>query len=641
MLPHLAPRGTLIIAFKNNVLSNILKLNSQLASSLFWIAFTGCAGMLAMPSSAQETPTGHAQANVDTASNPIRRPRRLLDSMAVDPSKEWVPTFINRDRSAELERKIVFGTRALDAGNLTAPPHDNALAFFSKALEINPEDPRALEGARRVAAELVRLAWEANGAGDRSRAIDLLSQVESLQPDYAEVADVRAEIARTDELNVLLGNVRIQVDQDRLIQPAGNNALESLQAVLAIEPENELAAAGMAEIEAELIRRTTAHLDVGDYSRALAALDDAGLVFGKSEAVNQTRIQVLSERQDLWDGLIGDVSNDIKANRLDTAEAGISALLDRGYDGSIAMLDSQLQEMRRLDAYRPGEIFADKLRAGDQASLMVVVARGSFTMGSPRGEKDRRDSEGPLQNITFSRPYAVSQREITVSEFRRFVAATNYVTDAEKTGSSTIYVVRAGRLTAKDGVDWHSDFRGDDARDTRPVIHVSWNDAAAYAAWLTEQTGESYRLPTEAEFENALRAGTTSPYWWGDGTPPNKVENLTGSRDKIANWEWPDAFDRYGDGNWGPAAGGSYEANPYGFHDIGGNVMEWVSDCFEATLRGMPLDGSARHASNCPRRVIKGGSWASPPRIARSAYRGRAEPNRSSCMIGFRVARDL
>ncbi len=599
------------------------------------------AAMLAMPAAAQEVDAEQAQATDDTTSTDFQLPRRLRDSMTVDPDADWVPTLANRDRSAELERKIVFGNRALEAGQLTTPAHDNALLFFSMALEIDPEDERALAGIREIAAELLRQAGEAVEAGDRDLTLDLLSQAEELEADPAAVAELRSQLARKDELTGLLAKARSQIDQDQLTAPEGDNALETLQTVLAREPGNEVAAAAMAEIEAKLIQRTTVQLDAGNYSQALASLDTAGMVFGESQAVNQIRLQVLSERQARWDDTVSDVTDAIEANRLDEAEAGISMLRESGYDGSIAMLSSRLHEMRLLNSYQPGDVLVDMLRAGDPALPMVVVGQGSFTMGSPSDETGRRNAEGPLQIITFSRPFAVSQTEITVGEFRRFVEATGYVTDAEKAGESRIYEVRDGQLVSASGVDWRKDFNGDDARDELPVVHVSWNDAAAYTAWLSEQTGKAYRLPTEAEFEYALRAGTTSPYWWGDGTPRKAVENLAGARDKIASWEWPESFARYGDGNWGPAVVGSYDANPFGLHDIGGNVMEWVSDCYEPTLDGIPVDGSGRQTSDCARRVIKGGSWASQPRFARSAHRIPAAAEATTCIVGFRVVRDL
>lgn len=276
----------------------------------------------------------------------------------------------------------------------------------------------------------------------------------------------------------------------------------------------------------------------------------------------------------------------------------------------------------------------------DGGPEMVALEAGEFSMGSPGSERDRLSNEGPVRTIAVG-PFALSQHEITVGEFRRFIEASGYQTDAEIQGESTVYNVLSGSLVQKSGVNWRHDFVGKPATDALPVVHVSWNDAKAYVAWLASETGQAYRLPSEAEFEYALRGGTKSPYWWGASAPRRKVENLTGQQDKIANrWQWPDAFARYGDGHWGPAPHGSFRENPFGLYDIGGNVMEWVADCY-GQLDALPGDATALEQEDCSKRVLRGGSWASPPKRARSASRVSAAPSKVSSMIGFRVARDL
>ena len=231
---------------------------------------------------------------------------------------------------------------------------------------------------------------------------------------------------------------------------------------------------------------------------------------------------------------------------------------------------------------------------------------------------------------------------MTVDEFRRFVEDTGYLTDAEQGDGSTIYNVLAGNLKDEDDISWRNDFQGQQADGNAPVVHVSWNDAMAYAAWLAEVTGEAYRLPSESEFEYSLRAGSTTAYWWGRAAPRDEVENLTGEEDRMAGrWEWPDPFERYGDDHWGPAPVRSFEPNPFGLYDAGGNVMEWVQDCYASTLEGIPQNGAPRTGNDGCNRVLKGGSWATPPAMTRSAQRTSARANRSTSLVGFRVARDL
>jgi formylglycine-generating enzyme required for sulfatase activity len=194
----------------------------------------------------------------------------------------------------------------------------------------------------------------------------------------------------------------------------------------------------------------------------------------------------------------------------------------------------------------------------------------------------------------------------------------------------------------RDGVSWENDYEGEEAESDYPVVHVSWNDATAYVRWLARGTGKPYRLPSEAEFEYAVRGGNTARYWWGDGSPPRVVENLTGENDiSRGRRQWSTFFPGYGDGFWGPAPVASFEANPFGLHDIAGNVGEWVRDCWHDTYVRAPADGSAWLNPGCKLRVMRGGYWASAPDQARSAYRLSAQPDRRDARVGFRIARDL
>src|SRR6056297_169946 len=200
----------------------------------------------------------------------------------------------------------------------------------------------------------------------------------------------------------------------------------------------------------------------------------------------------------------------------------------------------------------------------------------------------------------------------------------------------------SGRITERRRITWEDDFVGEPAVEDVPVLHVSWNDAAAYAEWLAERTDRPYRLPTEAEFEYALRAGSQALYWWGDEAPGEVVENVTGDEDGFDNdRRWNEAFRRYGDGYWGPAPAASMQANPFGLFDMGGNVMEWVADCWHDSYVRAPNDGSAWVNPGCDRRVIRSASWSSTPEMSRSAYRLSSRTAATDARVGFRVARGL
>lgn len=281
--------------------------------------------------------------------------------------------------------------------------------------------------------------------------------------------------------------------------------------------------------------------------------------------------------------------------------------------------------------------------ASDKAPVidLVIVAAGTFRMGSPPDEAGRSEREGPQVDIAFASPFAIALTEITVGQFRNFVAASGYVTDEEKRGVGDVFHSGNGRLVERNGVNWRHDFAGNEAKEDRPVIRVSWNDAAAFTAWLSDESGQPYRLPSEAEFEYALRAGSTTRYWWGQGTPGRQVENLTGDREQFRKLRWPVAFRYYTDRHWGPAPVGSFPPNPFGLHDMGGNAAEWVADCHTQSLSGQPTDGSPRTTGDCNLRVFRGGAWGYAPPLSRSAYRNAAQLSHASTMLGFRVALDV
>lgn len=173
-------------------------------------------------------------------------------------------------------------------------------------------------------------------------------------------------------------------------------------------------------------------------------------------------------------------------------------------------------------------------------------------------------------------------------------------------------------------------------RGNRPVVNVSWNDAAAYAKWLSEQLGGRYRLPSEAEWEYAARAGSTTPFSSGECIDTDQA-NYDGTRG------WLDCL-KADVLRKKTVEAGALPANPWGLHEVHGNVLEWVEDCWHSGYKNAPMDSSAWNANNggaCSRRVVRGGSWRSGPEALRSAYREGEYVDRSNTSIGFRLAEDI
>ena len=225
---------------------------------------------------------------------------------------------------------------------------------------------------------------------------------------------------------------------------------------------------------------------------------------------------------------------------------------------------------------------------------MVVIPAGRFRMGCVDGI-DCQDASTPVHEVRIA-SFALSKYEVTFEEYDRFTAAT-------------------GRKLAADR-GW--------GLGRRPVINVSWTDAVAYAEWLSDQTGERYRLPSEAEWEYAARAGSATKYSWGNQKGRNRANcNGCGSR-----WDGEKT-----------APVGSFSPNAWGLHDMHGNVSEWVQDCWNDSYQGAPTDGSAWESGNCfESRVNRGGSWFYHPIFLRAAIRFRYT---SGSYLGFRVARTL
>jgi formylglycine-generating enzyme required for sulfatase activity len=260
------------------------------------------------------------------------------------------------------------------------------------------------------------------------------------------------------------------------------------------------------------------------------------------------------------------------------------------------------------DIPEPFGVFRDPLRDGGEGPAMIALPGGSFRMGSPSDEPDRSTDEGPQHPVDI-RPFAIGRSEVSFAEYDRFAQAT-------------------GRKLPDDE-GW--------GRGERPLINVSWTDAKAYAEWLSDQTGHRYRLPSEAEWEFATRAGTTTPFWTGDCIHTEQA-NYDG------NYDYNDCGADTGVYRGKTVETGSLPANRWDLHEVAGNVWEWVEDCWHGDYANAPTDGSAwleAGGGDCARRVVRGGGWFDFPGLLRSALRDRDFPDEANLYVGFRLARTL
>jgi len=242
---------------------------------------------------------------------------------------------------------------------------------------------------------------------------------------------------------------------------------------------------------------------------------------------------------------------------------------------------------------------------------MVVVPAGSFLMGAEAWPDDPSlaSNAAPQREVTVPRAFAIGRHEITFAQWDQCVTQ----------GAC------AGYHPGDEGF----------GRGAHPVLNVSWHDVHTYLTWLSETTGVVYRLPTEAEWEYAARAGTQTPYPWGR-RPSHDAANY-------GEPECPPCTGRVeGRDIWmGTSPVGAFPANAFGLFDTQGNAYEWVQDCYRGSLEGAPASTVAVEWDGCEHRVLRGGAWYSDPGRIRSSYRAYQTPDKRDRVIGFRVARDV
>jgi len=272
----------------------------------------------------------------------------------------------------------------------------------------------------------------------------------------------------------------------------------------------------------------------------------------------------------------------------------------------------------------------------DQCPELVVIPAGSLRMGSPETEQGRADDEEPVHSVRFAEPFALGRREVSVGEFRAFVEAEGYRTEAERGQGCATW--DGAQWQYDPARNWHSP--GFAQGDNHPVVCVSRNDAQAYVDWLAKHTGKRYRLPSEAEWEYAARAGTSTAQFWGESA--DEACPYANVADKSSQDRYPGGMIHdCDDGFVYTAPIGSFKPNAFGLDDMLGNAWEWTADCWNPSYQSAPIDGASWTTGDCKRRVFRGGSWISAPRLARSAVRYWSVTGGGADVGGFRPARTL
>ncbi len=317
-------------------------------------------------------------------------------------------------------------------------------------------------------------------------------------------------------------------------------------------------------------------------------------------------------------------------------------------------LEAAPKEAKRLPEGKGTKDQLPKELTFKDGAPMVLIPASSFQMGSTKDEvnraiqtcvkeheKDQQPCEGwykpelPQHQVSLDAFY-LDKYEVTNRLFQRFVQQTGYRTTAENEGSAWAFVEAKGWEEVK-GANWQkpegsaSVFQT--GREEHPVVAVSWDDAVSFCRWRGK------RLPSEAEWEYAARAGTTTQYWWGQGNPgTRRVENIA---DESAKHLLKVVMSGYNDGAVRTAPVGSYETNPWGLYDISGNVAEWTADWYDGGYYSKSPAGNPKGPSSGEYRVIRGGSWIYVPVSIRSANRSWLTPTLRTDTLGFRCAQDI
>ena len=514
---------------------------------------------------------------------------------------------------AEVARLLVAAEADIKARRLTSPAGNNAWDRYQQVLEIDPANLDAIKGMERVIGNYMELFGAAIDQEDFDKAAGYLAKIGELHPDspVLDEGEQRLQDARQARENRL-------AEQERQRQAE----LERQRIAQAVETHWQTFEAALGE--ENLSEAATILNQVRDLNP-----EAPGLTTGE-QRLEALRSELERQRAEAIQAHWSAFDTALAADDLDEA-AGI---LDEihGLNPEEAGLTTGEQRLKaaKVELERKREEALKLELAGE----MVSIPDGTFRMGDLSGEGD--DHEQPVHTVTVP-AFMMGKHEVTVGQFRRFVELTEYRTDAERNADGkdgcSIYT-RDGRKWTW-GRNWRNP--GYPVGDDHPVVCVSWNDAQAFIEWLTEQTGETFRLPTEAEWEDAARAGSTTQYHFGNSE--SQLCRYANHADTSTDFVWRNESCSDGVGKR-TAEVGSYQPNSYGLYDMHGNVTEWVQDCWNDSYVGAPTDGSAWVRGDCGQRVVRGGALNNAPRGVRSASRDRGARTGRFNDLGFRLVQD-
>jgi formylglycine-generating enzyme required for sulfatase activity len=591
------------------------------------------------------TPSGNEVAATPTRTPspaPATKPAPAPDRVRMAP--QW-QSRVPEIAAAQVAQTLRQANDALARGQLErgSSPGPGALELYLAVLAVAPEDAAAQAGVQSSLDALFergRLAMRA-GRQDEAERIEVIAR--SLLAEHPDLDTYRAYLRQARVAERWVDKANIAGKAGRITAPPGDSVRDYLERAERAFPDYGPAAEAARRWNRVLLEKAWQAAQAEDFASADTRLRESAQLRPGSPEARVMELRVIELRQARTDAVLAAGNEAVDTQRLVMAGAELRhAARIAAQPAGVDALRKRIYVARHYGPFKPGQVFVEKLAGGQPAPEMVVVPFGSFTMGSPEDDPQGQDNERPAREVHFARGFAIARNETTVADFRRFIAASHYQTWATRAGHSTVYDEKGGVFSEHEGVDWRRDHVGRIAAPTLPVVHVTHADAQAYANWLSDQTGHRYRLPSEAEFEYVLRAGSKDTYPWGPGPPKRIVGNLPGDGDlSRLGRRWGNPIPGYRDAFWGPSPARIFPVERFGTYDMIGNVSEWTLDCWHDSYQRAPVDGSAWVNPGCPSRVVRGASWGSSLDQARSASRLPMDNDTSTARLGFRVVREI
>ncbi|MCP4698226.1 MAG: SUMF1/EgtB/PvdO family nonheme iron enzyme, partial [Gammaproteobacteria bacterium] len=493
---------------------------------------------------------------------------------------------------------LLIGAGIYLGGGDVIPPKNN---IPEKTAEEKAKQARLAQQEAKAAekkAEQARLAQQEAKAAEEKAEAAAKAEQERLAKLEAS-AKAQRDITAKKQLEKLLAQCRIHLNADSLTTGRNGTALKCYRQVLADDPDNERARAGLQEIQEKYAGWAENALRSEQWGKAKKHLERMGQVDETSDIFKQTRTA-------LADAYVGHARTTLREEDWSAAENGLRRLaaLD-GEDARLAELREELRKGRETQQVKPaGNSWTEPVTGME----FVKIPGACFQMGSPESEKGRFDNEKPHRVCV--KDFWLAKTEVTNAQYRKFKRDHN-----------------------------SKEFAGHSLNGAKqPAVYVSWQDAMKFIDWLNRQGKEKYRLPTEAEWEYAARAGTKTAYYWGDKPDDAcryaNVHDLISKRENKFDWTHHNCEDGYAV----TAPAGSFRPNKFGLYDMLGNVWEWTCSEWDSNYGGEEKRCSSKNHVN-GNRVFCGGSWDNIPRDVRSAVRDSWKPDNRYNKLGFRPAR--